>query len=130
MLVQVLRANPFEERSDAPRWLLALSDPRIGSAIQAIHANPERRWTIGDLAEIVGVSRSTFASLQLRMRGRVPKGWLSHFRTGREWSMADRAGLGFAIYYLAHLFKIGDQSRPFWLPCQSFLRKRTGSGHI
>lgn len=68
MLVQVLRAYPLQQRSDAPGWLVALSDPRFGIAIQAIHADPQRRWTVEDLAGIVGFSRSTFA---LRFKQKV-----------------------------------------------------------
>ncbi|HEY0294720.1 MAG TPA: cupin domain-containing protein, partial [Bordetella sp.] len=56
MLVQVLRIYLAQEGNSTPSWLLALSDPRIGAAIQAIHANPERRWTVEDLAEVAGVS--------------------------------------------------------------------------
>jgi AraC-like DNA-binding protein len=80
MLVQVLRAYPLQERSDAPGWLLALSDPRIGSAIQAIHANPERRWTIEDLAGIVGVSRSTFALRFKQKVGTAPLEYVLRWR--------------------------------------------------
>jgi AraC-like DNA-binding protein len=80
MLVQVLRAYPLQERSDAPGWLLALSDPRIGSAILAIHANPERRWTIEDLARIVGVSRSTFALRFKQKMGVAPLEYVLHWR--------------------------------------------------
>ena len=34
---------------------------RIGAAIQAIHADPARVWTVEALAEVAGVSRSTLA---------------------------------------------------------------------
>ncbi|MFD2407489.1 hypothetical protein ACFSVK_19895 [Azorhizophilus paspali] len=61
MLVQVLRLYLEQEGSSMPSWLLAVSDPRIGTAIQAIHADPARSWTVGDLAKVAGLSRSTFA---------------------------------------------------------------------
>lgn len=42
MLAQVLRLYLAGEGSDTPSWLLALSDPRIGAAIRAIHAEPAK----------------------------------------------------------------------------------------
>ncbi|SEJ41876.1 AraC-type DNA-binding protein [Azotobacter beijerinckii] len=61
MLVQVLRMYLVQEGNSMPSWLLALSDPRIGAVIQAIHSDPARRWTVEDLAEVANVSRSTLA---------------------------------------------------------------------
>ena len=60
MLVQALRAH----LSDGPGgvgWLFALADRQMGAAIGALHEDPARRWTLQDLAERVGMSRSTFA---------------------------------------------------------------------
>ncbi|MFX5476436.1 cupin domain-containing protein, partial [Acinetobacter baumannii] len=42
MLAQVLRLYLAGKGSDTPSWLLALSDPRIGAAIRAIHAEPAK----------------------------------------------------------------------------------------
>ena len=56
----------------APSWLLAVSDPRVGAAIQAIHADPARVWTVEALAEVAGVSRSTLALHFKRKAGIAP----------------------------------------------------------
>lgn len=61
MLVQILRIYLAREGNIAPGWLPAIADPRLGAAIQAIHADPARAWTVEALAAIAGVSRSTFA---------------------------------------------------------------------
>ncbi|MGA4815705.1 helix-turn-helix domain-containing protein [Pseudomonas aeruginosa] len=61
MLAQVLRLYLAGKGSDTPSWLLALSDPRIGAAIRAIHAEPAKVWTVERLADVAGTSRSTLA---------------------------------------------------------------------
>ncbi|WPO48484.1 AraC family transcriptional regulator [Pseudomonas sp. S1Bt23] len=61
MLVQVLRIYLEQEGGNTPGWLSALSEPRIGAAVQAIHTHPAQRWTVEALARVAGVSRSTLA---------------------------------------------------------------------
>lgn len=61
MLVQVLRIYLEQEGGNTPGWLSALSEPRIGAAVQAIHTSPAQRWTVEALAQVAGVSRSTLA---------------------------------------------------------------------
>jgi AraC-like DNA-binding protein len=61
MLVQALRAHLSEGPSGGVGWLFALADRQMGAAIGALHQDPARRWTLQDLAERVGMSRSTFA---------------------------------------------------------------------
>lgn len=80
MLVQVLRIYLAQEGSSTPGWLLAISDPRIGAAIQAIHADPARGWTVADLASIANVSRSTFALRFKQKAGIAPLEYVSRWR--------------------------------------------------
>jgi AraC-like DNA-binding protein len=42
-------------------WLAGLKDPRIGRALQAIHDEPFRSWSVEALANIAMMSRSAFA---------------------------------------------------------------------
>lgn len=72
MLVQVLRMFLAQEEPKAPSWLLALTDPRIGLVIKAIHDEPGRRWTVAHLASVAGVSRSTLALRFKKMAGTGP----------------------------------------------------------
>lgn len=52
----------FSSRDHAElEHLAANMDPRINRAIQAIHADPTRRWKIEELAQIACMSRSVFA---------------------------------------------------------------------
>jgi AraC-like DNA-binding protein len=80
MLVQVLRIYLAQEGNIAPSWLLAISDPRIGAAIQAIHADPARPWTVESLAEVAGVSRSTLALRFKQKAGIAPLEYASRWR--------------------------------------------------
>jgi AraC-like DNA-binding protein len=61
MFVQVLRAHSVSGEQAPAGWLGALSDARIGAALGLMHAAPARRWTLSDLAQAVGMSRSAFA---------------------------------------------------------------------
>lgn len=68
LLIQLLRAFAGRETvnaDDTPThrgsWIGALADPRLAAALDAIHARPERQWTVGALAKQAGMSRSAFA---------------------------------------------------------------------
>jgi len=43
-------------------WLFALADKQMSAAINTIHNDPTHPWTLQELAEQVGMSRSSFAS--------------------------------------------------------------------
>jgi hypothetical protein len=36
------------------------SDPRVGASRRTIHADPQRGWSVADLAREAGLSRSAF----------------------------------------------------------------------
>lgn len=85
LLVQMLRALSKREGhcpDDEPRsgWIGALTHPRLGAAIDAIHGAPERRWTVGALAGIAGMSRSAFAEAFRRAVGVTPMDYLLYWR--------------------------------------------------
>lgn len=80
MLVQVLRLYLAQDGSSTPSWLLAVSDPRIGAVIQAIHTDPARPWTVQDLARVASVSRSTLALRFKQKAGVAPLEYVSRWR--------------------------------------------------
>lgn len=61
MLLQALRLHLSDASRGQVGWVFALSDKHMGPAISALHAEPGRHWTLHDMAERVGMSRSTFA---------------------------------------------------------------------
>ena len=42
--------------------LAGLSDPRLSRVLEALHAEPQRGWTLQEMADIAGMSRSRFAA--------------------------------------------------------------------
>ena len=80
MLVQVLRPYLDGEHQPAVGWFHALTDPKIGKALGAIHADPARQWSLGVLASIAGMSRTAFAE-RFRFRvGESPMHYLTRWR--------------------------------------------------
>lgn len=80
MLVEVLRLYVATSHNGPAGWLFALSDPRLQVAIEAIHAAPERRWRVSELAAIAGVSRSSFAFHFKKKVGHSPLDYVMRWR--------------------------------------------------
>lgn len=60
--------------------LAALGDPRLARAITAMHDKPERLWTLDDLAEVAGMSRTAFARRFRHIAGSSPMDYLTRWR--------------------------------------------------
>jgi len=80
MLVQALRLFVTEPRQGVAGWLYALADRRMAAAIGHLHDDPARRWTVQDLARLVGMSRTAFAVTFRRMVGLAPMDYLTRWR--------------------------------------------------
>ncbi|GAA5141398.1 AraC family transcriptional regulator [Pseudonocardia adelaidensis] len=65
---------------EEPGWFAALADPVVGPALEALHAEPARRWTVEELAARGGAGRATFAK---RFRDLVGEAPLSYLRSRR-----------------------------------------------
>lgn len=79
LVIRALRSWADLRPSDA-RWLTDLVDARIGRALQAIHAEPERSWTLASLCDVAGMSRSSFADRFLLALGDTPMRYLNRWR--------------------------------------------------
>jgi AraC-like DNA-binding protein len=80
MLVQALRLYLAERANKSVGWLYALADPQMSKAMSCIHGEPARRWTLQDLAECAGMSRSGFALRFKDVVGTPPMEYLTHWR--------------------------------------------------
>jgi len=60
--------------------LSGLADPRIARAVVAIHARPQRKWTLESLAEEAGMSRTAFANTFRERMLATPGKYLSAIR--------------------------------------------------
>lgn len=80
LLVQAIRAWLHGQPLENPSWLGGLRDARIATALSAIHAGPERGWTVVDLADAAGMSRSPFAARFTSLVGEPPLKYLTRWR--------------------------------------------------
>ncbi len=78
LLIEALRSSTQSEAS--PGLLRGLADARIGPALRAIHAEPQQAWSVPELANEAGLSRSAFFTRFSRIVGAAPMGYLSSWR--------------------------------------------------
>lgn len=79
LLVIILRRWAQSE-SNLPGWLAAAKDERIARAVSAIHAEPARSLTNAELADIAGMSVSSFAERFKQVMGQQPGAYLRGWR--------------------------------------------------
>ena len=53
-------------------WIAAVKNPEIGRVLTAIHADPAHDWNVGELAKLMGASRSGFAQRFADAVGETP----------------------------------------------------------
>lgn len=63
-----------------PAWFRAASDPRLAPALHAIYSEPEKPWTVDELAKIAHMSRATFARAFQQVLGQTPMRYLTDWR--------------------------------------------------
>ncbi len=80
MLVQALRLHLAEGAKGGVGWLFALADKQMSGAIRCMHDDPAHGWTLEELAQRVGMSRSTFALKFKKTVGSSPMEYLTRWR--------------------------------------------------
>jgi AraC-like DNA-binding protein len=81
MLLRALREHA--STADRPGWLAGLQDPSVGAALDAMHADLAREWTLASLAQVAGLSRAAFAARFSERVGGPAMGYLSALRVQR-----------------------------------------------
>jgi len=61
-------------------WLAGLRDRYVGRALSLMHGRPAHDWTVDDLAERVGLSRSALAQRFSNLLGQPPMQYLTRWR--------------------------------------------------
>jgi AraC-like DNA-binding protein len=61
-------------------WLAGLRDPHVGRALAALHDRPSHSWTLDDLAQEVGLSKSLLAERFQHFVGIAPMQYLAKWR--------------------------------------------------
>ncbi|WP_030169388.1 AraC family transcriptional regulator [Spirillospora albida] len=81
VLLYLLRAW-FDERHEgtARGWAAALHDPAVTAALDALHGEPARPWTVADLGRRAGLSRAAFARRFTSTVGQPPLTYLTGWR--------------------------------------------------
>ena len=81
LFVHVIRSwlNTSAE-SLPPSWLTGLRDAVVARALGLLHSEPERAWTVEDLAAAVHVSRSTLVRRFNDLVGEPPAAYLTRWR--------------------------------------------------
>jgi len=104
--IQVVRRHGV--RTDGAGYMSALADRQLSKALMAIHAAPEKPWTIAELAKYAGLSRAIFAERFTAAVGLPPIGYLTHWRLMKARRLLRETGL--AIDEIAR--RCGYQSLP------------------
>jgi AraC-like DNA-binding protein len=85
-LIEVLFVHVIRSWLDAsanstpPSWLTGLRDAVVAQALGLLHAQPERAWTVDELAAAVHVSRSTLVRRFNDLVGEPPAAYLTRWR--------------------------------------------------
>lgn len=87
IFIQIVRGHLTLRGNEATGWLAALADPQIGGALSLVHQNPERDWTVQELAHQVAMSRSAFAARFTKLVGEPPLSYVTRWRMQKAASL-------------------------------------------
>ena len=79
ILIQAIRAH-VATASSPPSWLSSITDPKLSKAMEAMHADYGRSWSVEDLAALSGMSRASFAATFKKKLGVSPGEYLTSWR--------------------------------------------------
>ncbi|MFC7531920.1 AraC family transcriptional regulator [Actinoplanes sp. GCM10030250] len=102
-------------------WAAALTDPVTGAALQAMHHDPARPWTVAGLAASAGVSRAPFARRFTEVLGRPPMTYLTWWRLTLAAGLLQRTdtpigGIATQVGYTSEFAFAAAFKRQFGLP--------------
>ncbi|WP_375776029.1 AraC family transcriptional regulator [Bradyrhizobium sp. ma5] len=80
MFVEVVRQYLMHLPDGSKGWLSGLKHQHVGHALRLMHGQPQRPWTLSELAREVGLSRSVFADRFTHYVGVSPMHYLGRWR--------------------------------------------------
>ncbi|HET9817973.1 MAG TPA: AraC family transcriptional regulator [Rhodanobacteraceae bacterium] len=80
LFLSALRRYMRDLPADTTGWLAGLRDPLVGRALQVLHAEPYRRWSVDELATTLASSRSVLAERFRTIIGEPPMHYLTRLR--------------------------------------------------
>ena len=92
LAAQIIRSWVEHGCGNATGWIAAVRNPEIGRVLAAIHASPDRDWSVSELAKVMGASRSSFAGKFAAIVGETPAHYVAQVRMhqARQWILRDR----------------------------------------
>jgi AraC family transcriptional regulator, alkane utilization regulator len=96
LLTQALRVAVAELDATDGGQVRALRDPHIAAAVRLIHGQPQRPWTVGELAAEVALSRSAFAARFRELVGEPPMRYLIRARLAHAAGLLRTTDVGLA----------------------------------
>lgn len=80
LMIECLRTYIEQLPEATDNWLMAIKDPYLAKALAVMHDAPNENWTIHKLAEVAGMSRSSFAERFKEIVGVPPLTYLIDYR--------------------------------------------------
>ena len=97
VLIEVLRLHLATAPAADHGWIAALRDPVLAPALSLLHGDPDRRWTVADLAAGAAVSRSLLDERFRQVLGRSPIRYLTEWRMHLAEELLATTDLGVAV---------------------------------
>lgn len=80
LFAETLRRYVLQLPEGRTGWLAGVGDPFIGRSLSALHSRPAHAWTLDQLAQEVGLSRSALTDRFSRYLGQGPMAYLAEWR--------------------------------------------------
>jgi AraC-like DNA-binding protein len=80
LFMEVLRWQLRTSAESGSGWLAGLHDPHVGRALQLMHSEPARAWTVEDLAQHSAISRAALGKKFVELVGDSPMQYLAAWR--------------------------------------------------
>ncbi|KQV78126.1 AraC family transcriptional regulator [Rhizobium sp. Root1220] len=96
LFIHSVRAFATECSIPNKGWLAAMSDKNLALAIEAIHADPQKPWTVDLLAKVARMSRSAFAAKFKDKTDQTPLGYLTGWRIYKATRLLERNSIRIA----------------------------------
>lgn len=80
MFIEALRRYVQTLPEDSQGWIAALRDRFVGRALTLLHQSPAEPWTVDELSDRVGLSRSALHERFAELIGQAPMQYLANWR--------------------------------------------------
>ena len=77
----------WQQQQSASSFMALYSHPRLVKALAAMHANPQKNWSLVELADIANQSRTTFSNKFRSVSGWTAMQYLSWWRMQLAWDL-------------------------------------------